>query len=92
MEPRRAVVAPELERWRRAAGPDDRRSAIVRPRPGTDPEHAADRLAAIGMEVVSAGRGSVIGNVTPEVLRLIGLETWVLAVEGPRTLRSLHGG
>lgn len=91
MEPRRVVVAPELERWGRAAGPDDRRSVIVRFRGGADPRQAADRLVAIGMEVVSSGAGSVIGNVSPEVLRLIGRETWVLAVEAPRTLRSLQG-
>lgn len=91
MEPRRVVVAPELERWRRDAGQGDRRSAIVRFRGGTDPQRAADRLAAIGMDVVSSGPGSVIGNVSPEVLRLVGQETWVQAVEGPRTLRSLRG-
>lgn len=88
MEPRRTVVAPELERWRRNAEQGERRSAIVRFR--GDPQRAADRLAAIGMEVVSSGLGSVIGNVSPEVLHLIGQETWVQAVEGPRTLRSLQ--
>ncbi|MET9230116.1 hypothetical protein [Lentzea sp. NPDC003310] len=92
MEPRRGVVAPELERWRRNAEEGERRSAVVRFRAGTDPRGAADRLAEIGMEVVSGGPGSVIGNVTPEVLRLIGQETWVQAVEGPRTLRSLRNG
>jgi hypothetical protein len=90
MEPRRTVVAPELERWRRNAEQGERRSAIVRFRGGTDPARAADRLAAIGMEVVSSGLGSVIGNVSPAVLHLIGQETWVQAVEGPRTLRSLQ--
>lgn len=83
-------MAPELERWRRDARAGDRRSVVVRFRGGTDPAHAVDRLTAIGVEVVSGGAGSVIGTVTPEVLRLTGQETWVLAVEGPRTLRSLQ--
>lgn len=85
-------MAPELERWRRNAGQGERRSAIVRFRGGTDPRRAAERLAAIGMEVVSSGPGSVLGNVSAEVLHLIGQETWVQAVEGPRTLRSLQNG
>jgi hypothetical protein len=89
MEPRRVVIAPEFERWCRNADRDDRRTAIVRLRGGTDPARAAERLAGLGMEVGSSGAGSVIGGVSPEVVRRIGQETWVLAVEEPRTLRSL---
>ncbi|MFS8096911.1 hypothetical protein LFM09_07180 [Lentzea alba] len=87
MEPRRGVVAPELERWRLSADEGERRSVIVRFRGGADP---TDRLVALGVEVVSRGAGSVTGVVTPEVLHLVGQQTWVLAVEGPRTLRSLQ--
>lgn len=92
MEPRRGVVSPELERWCRDAGDGDRRTALVRLRDGAEVERAAERLAALGMEVTSRGPGSVIGTVSPPVLRRIGQETWVLAVEGPRTLRSLQHG
>ncbi|MEU7531943.1 hypothetical protein AB0A74_39840 [Saccharothrix sp. NPDC042600] len=92
MEPRRGVLAPELERWCRDAGDGDRRTALVRLRGGADVERAAGRLAALGMEVTSRGPGSVTGTVSPPALRRIGQETWVLAVEGPRTLRSLQHG
>jgi hypothetical protein len=82
-------VAPELDRWSRNASQDDRRTAIVRLRGGTDPERAAGRLAEIGMDVASSGPGSVIGHVSPPVLRRIGQESWVLAVERPQVLRPL---
>jgi hypothetical protein len=88
MEPRRGVVAPELERWSRSADESARRSVIVRFRGGTD--DAEDRLIALGVDVVSSGAGSVTGNVTPSVLHLVGQQPWVLAVEGPRTLRLLQ--
>ncbi|XVV00381.1 hypothetical protein ACQPW3_23380 [Actinosynnema sp. CA-248983] len=92
MEPRRGVLAPELERWCREADDGDRRTALVRLRGGADVGQAAERLASLGMEVTSSGPGSVIGAVSPPVLRRIGQQTWVLAVEGPRTLRSLGHG
>lgn len=92
MEPRRGVIAPELERWSRDADDGDRRTALVRLRGGAEVEQAAERLTSLGMEVTSSGPGSVVGTVSPPVLRLIGQETWVLAVEGPRTLRSLQHG
>jgi hypothetical protein len=92
MEPRRGVLAPELDRWRRNANEDDRRTAVVRLRNGTDAEQAATRLAAIGMDVTDLGAGSVVGSVSPPVLYRIGTQPWVLAVEGPRGLRPLAGG
>lgn len=92
MEPRRGVIAPELERWSRDAHEGDQRTVVVRLRGGTDVGRAAERLAEIGMRVASSGPGSVIGHVSPPVLRRTGQETWVLAVEAPRTLRSLEHG
>jgi hypothetical protein len=92
MEPRRGVLAPELERWSRDADEGERRTVIVRLRGGTDADRAAERLAEIGMAIASSGPGSVIGHVSPPVLRRTGQETWVLAVEVPRTLRSLPHG
>ncbi|MCC8243178.1 hypothetical protein [Saccharothrix luteola] len=90
MEPRRGVVTPELERWSRDADDGDRRTALVRLRGGAEVGQAAERLTSLGMEVTSTGPGSVIGAVSPPALRRIARETWVLAVEGPRTLRSLQ--
>lgn len=92
MEPRRGVLAPELDRWRRQANEDDRRTAVVRLRAGTDAGRAADRLVALGMDVTERASGSVIGSVSPPVLQQIGQEPWVVAVEGPRRLRPLAGG
>ncbi|MEJ2852377.1 MULTISPECIES: hypothetical protein [unclassified Saccharothrix] len=92
MEPRRGVVAPELERWCRDAGDGDRRTAVVRLRGTAEVGQAVERLGSLGMEVTSSGPGSVIGTVTPPAVRRIGQQTWVLAVEGPRTLRSLRHG
>jgi hypothetical protein len=92
MEPRRGVLAPELDRWRRQANADDRRTAVVRVRAGTDTARAASRLAEIGMDVTDPGAGSVIGTVSPHVLDQIGREPFVVAVEGPRGLRPLAGG
>jgi hypothetical protein len=92
MEPRRAVLAPELDRWCRQAGPGDRHTAIVRLRAGADTGQAASRLAAIGMDVAERGSASIIGSVSPSVLQRIGREPWVVAVEAPRGLRPLAGG
>jgi hypothetical protein len=92
MEPRRGVIAPELERWSRDADEGEQRTAIVRLRGGTDVDHAVGRLTEIGMTISSSGPGSVIGRVSPPVLRRIGQETWVLAVEVPQTLRSFPRG
>ncbi|MEU4673926.1 hypothetical protein AB0F91_39725 [Amycolatopsis sp. NPDC023774] len=83
------VVTPELDRWGRHADRDDRRTAVVRVCVGTDLERVASRLAAIGMAVASSGSGSVIGQVSPGVLRRIGQESGVLAVEKPQGLRQL---
>lgn len=90
MEPRRARVAPELDRWsRRAGGAGRTTTAVVRIAAGADHERAAVRLASIGMAVESSGPSSVTGQVSPTVLRLIDDEAWVVAVEAPRTLRPL---
>ena len=89
MEPRRGTVAPELDRWARRAEREARRTVVVRLRAGTDPGPAADRLAELGTTVADRGPGSVIGEVTPGVLRRIGQEPWVAAVEPPRSLRQL---
>jgi hypothetical protein len=89
MEPRRDVLAPPLEHWCRHAGDTEQATAVVRLPPGADAERAAGRLAAIGMDVQSSGPGAVVGQVSPPVLRRIGEQAWVLAVEEPQRLRPL---
>jgi hypothetical protein len=86
MEPRRSVIAPSLERWVRDAPDDERRTAIVRIDYSSDPAWAAARLAEEGVTVQSAGPGSIIGVVTPAMIRRVASEPWVLAVEEPKRL------
>lgn len=86
MEPRRAILPPRLATWSSQAGPDERRTAIVRIGTSTDPDEAASRVADAGAEVQSKGPGSLVCVVTPDILRRLAQEPWVLAVEEPTRL------
>jgi hypothetical protein len=86
MEPRRSVLAPDLERWVRAAPENEWRTAIVRIGYSSDPEKAAAHLSRDGFLVESVGLGSIIGLVTPPVLQRVAKQPWVLAVEEPTPL------
>jgi hypothetical protein len=89
MQPRRSVLAPELERWCERAGEDEQTTAIVRLGYGADSDRAGRRVSDLGMRVRSSGRTSVLGEATPGVLRRIAGEPWVLAVEAPQRLLPL---
>lgn len=91
MEPRKSRVSADLDRWADSAEEDDTRTAVVRLATSVDPQQAAERLRADGATVETAGAGSVVCRLTPDALRRIAAEPWVLAVDDPRLLFPRKG-
>lgn len=84
MEPVRSRLSPDLCRWCETAPPDERRTVLVRFGYGADPERAAARLVELGLEVASAGPGTVVASGPPGVVAALEDATWVVAVDQPR--------
>lgn len=88
--PHRGKLSPGLARWVEGAPAGERRSAVVRPRMGSVPDQAVERVVAeieaAGATVESAGAGAVTVVVTPESLARLCRLAWVAAIDEPRIL------
>jgi hypothetical protein len=100
VEPRRRVLAPDLERWLVSDGRgleraddqgDERRTAIVRIPAAADTAVAADRLREVGATVQTAGAATVTVAVTRDELQRLLDEPWILSIEAPRRLFPRSG-
>jgi hypothetical protein len=77
-------VSPSLLRWCSEPTPGER-SVIVRVLSTVEPSKAADELRQAGAEIESEGRGVITAIVNPTALEQLCRQSWVLAVEEPRS-------
>jgi hypothetical protein len=92
VEPRRNVLAPNLERWLGDTGPEsttsdgERRTLVVRLPAAADTAQAADRLRDVGAAVQTEGAASITVAVTRDGLQRLLDEPWIVAIEEPRRM------
>jgi hypothetical protein len=86
MRPSRSVVAPDLQRWLESSGEEDRRTVVVRVRSSADPQEVGTRLREMGARFQPPAAGALVCAVTPQVLRELAEQPWVIAVDPPRQL------
>ncbi len=80
------MVAPALQRWLESSADEDHRTVVVRLRSSADPHQVGTRLREMGARFQPPAAGALVCAVTPQVLRELAQQSWVIAVDAPRQL------
>ncbi len=82
------IVGP-LARWRREADAKDKRTVLLRTIDSLHPETAREELGDHGVDVITAGVGTLVIGVTPASLTEIEALDWILSIEEPHELHRI---